>query len=91
MREKTLAVKHIVVKMAVARRLDGTASVNLRCASPGCPTKCAMCFEMPKVLLFANDEKLAELLSLHCNALAKVERKTVKLAGLKEAKSSVGG
>ncbi|AXH76327.1 MAG: hypothetical protein [Cressdnaviricota sp.] len=57
--------------MAVRRSLTGDKSIQIKCASKGCPLGCVLSFKTPIELWSVSEEKLAALLSLPCERLAK--------------------
>lgn len=61
----------LVVKVWMNRRPSGESQVNLNCASPLCPHKCAMSFRTPPELWRVTAEEHAKRLCSLCAGLVK--------------------
>lgn len=74
MTERSYHCGHIVAKMAVRRMLDGTRCIRLTCGAKVCRHRCAISLTIPAAQSSVSDERLADLLSSHCNKLAELVR-----------------
>lgn len=86
---QTYRLKHIDVTMAVRRSLTGEKSIQIRCASKGCPLGCVLSFQTPIELWSVSEEKLAGLLSLPCGKLAKMANEIALQDGRQRVISAV--